>query len=1072
MVRCRASQPGGRSASRPLRRLRQAAAALTPALLLLLPTAAAPATAPAAAPVLTTARAVHDLPAAQAARSLPVHLVATITFYDAPGHTLFVEDASGAVFVNSSHPYDPALQAGDLVQIDGVTQESYRTAVAATPTIRILARGQPLVPHPTSYQQLMSGQVDCQYVSIRGIVQSGGLEGDARVGRLANFEVLLPGGTVAVNVKDFRGLDFASLMDSEVQVSGVVGGDFDGRWQLMSSILYSAGTSEIKLLHRPAIRPLDLPLTGIDNIMQTRFVVDQSRRLRLEGTVTSYDPGYSVLIQQGDRSLLALTRQNSPVPLGSVVDLIGFADNRNYGPMLRDAEIFPTGRFAHVAPQPASYADAADGALSDTLITLRGRVLSEEHGELADSLVLLVDGHPVDVVMGTRQQRRIPDVPPGTTIAVTGICRMQQSQSRARPLLFRLEMRGAPDLQLLARPPWWSVRHLLLVVGALFGISMCITAWAVLLRRRVLKQSRQIERSMRIEQQRSRLLEQVNSQTPLDDLLADICTSIEGLAPEFACSCSLVDQRAAHGTPAQPTAAPADSLYEALLTDSRGRSMGVFRATHRHGLPPSPQQRETLAIGTGLANLAVNQRRLYQELNHHSTHDQLTALPNRRLCDARLDRALADAAQQQGRVCVAYIDLDHFKEVNDRYGHKVGDLYLQAIASRLGGAVRPTDLLARIGGDEFLLIATGLHGLEDGEACKQRLQACFNDTFVLDGIRLRGSASIGIAMFPDHGTTAEELRRHADAAMYRAKQEERKERARTPAGAPPEMFSPSEIEAALAARHFRLYYQPQFSPQGRLRGLEALLRLYDPVLGIIPPDAFIGTAERSDAILPLGSWVLRQALADAALWQLPSLPSVKMVVNISARQIEQPDFVEQVVRALADSNIPASILELEITERTLVRHAGYAAEKLSCLRALGVRISLDDFGTEFSSLNMLHRLPLDTLKIDRSFVRAMRTEPAVLCVIEAIVQMARSMSKRIVAEGVETRQDVQTLLALGEMDLQGFAFSRPLSPDQVATHLPAWASGPTTPTGEDAPLATPLRPYALELQDQQPLEIG
>jgi len=201
----------------------------------------------------------------------------------------------------------------------------------------------------------------------------------------------------------------------------------------------------------------------------------------------------------------------------------------------------------------------------------------------------------------------------------------------------------------------------------------------------------------------------------------------------------------------------------------------VFRVANTARRQFSEEEQEMLSVGASLANLAVNQRRLYQKLNYGSMHDQLTGLPNRRLSDAHLDLTLLEAAQQQMRVGVAYIDVDRFKQVNDKYGHKVGDLYLQQIAARLNAKVRSTDVLARIGGDEFLLTATELDSIEDGESCKMRLQSCFDDLFVLDGIRIRGSASIGLAVYPDHGTTSEELKRHADMEMYRAKQQNRSE---------------------------------------------------------------------------------------------------------------------------------------------------------------------------------------------------------------------------------------------------------------------------------------------------------
>jgi EAL domain-containing protein (putative c-di-GMP-specific phosphodiesterase class I) len=298
-------------------------------------------------------------------------------------------------------------------------------------------------------------------------------------------------------------------------------------------------------------------------------------------------------------------------------------------------------------------------------------------------------------------------------------------------------------------------------------------------------------------------------------------------------------------------------------------------------------------------------------------------------------------------------------------------------------------------------------------------------------------------VFPDHGTTAEELKRHADIEMYFAKHHgrvEEEEQAPEVSG-PPALFSRADLEAALAADQFKVFYQPQFSSFGQLRGLEALIRLEDPVLGLVPPNSFIVIAEASDFIVQLGAWVLRQALSDAVAWRIERMPGVRIVVNIAARQIEQPDFADQVLSALKEFGVAGQSLELEITERTVVQDIQNAVHQLSLIRSHGVTISLDDFGIEHSSLSVLHRLPFDTVKVDRSFVHAIDSEPGVLPVIEAIVSLGRSMGKRIVAEGVETEQQIATLLQIGDMDFQGYAFSPPVPADTIASNLDGWSNG-------------------------------
>jgi diguanylate cyclase (GGDEF)-like protein len=551
----------------------------------------------------------------------------------------------------------------------------------------------------------------------------------------------------------------------------------------MRTNVYLSSREEMQVLRPPKVRPIELPLTRINDVIPKKSVLDTSERVRVRGTVTFYEPGITLILEHDGQSLPVATRQIDPIPLGAEVDAIGFPDDHAYGPALIEANFFPTSGHQELQPQPVSYAQAVGGLYSDDLVELRGRVLSEVHGSLSDAMVVMVDGHPVNVLLWTSQGRRMPDLAPGTLVRVRGICRITPTGFWGKPVLFRLDMRQGADLTVVAQPSWWTVTHLLYVLGALLVVALGIMAWAIVLRGRVAEQAARIERAMRMQQERSRLLEEINSEVPLEQLLADIGASVEAMVPGVHCACELIEseretepkedhrgdpeRHESHGN--AESIRDSAAAFETPLTDSKGHRVGSFRV---HAPAPrqfTPEEQEMLSLGTSLANVAINQRRLYQQLNHGSMHDQLTGLPNRRLSEAHLDLTLLAASQQQTRVGVAYIDIDRFKQVNDCYGHKIGDLYLQQIAARLSAKVRSCDVLARIGGDEFLLTATELSGVEDGESYKERLQSCFEDPFVLDGVRVEGSASIGMAVYPDHGTTADVLRRHADLEMYRTK---------------------------------------------------------------------------------------------------------------------------------------------------------------------------------------------------------------------------------------------------------------------------------------------------------------
>jgi diguanylate cyclase (GGDEF)-like protein len=734
---------------------------------------------------LTKAGEVHNLPPELAAQSIPVHLIATVSYYEPAESTLFVADASGAVYVSTTHPYP--LHRGDLVRIDGVTAKSYRTIVAS-PSFQVIGTSH-LTPHPIrnfqAYRELMAGKWDCQYVVMRGTVRSAQVESHSTNNTVLEMEVSMPGGIVQSYLQDFHGIDVSKLDGAEVELSGIAAGDFNAKWQLMHSVIYSSDAHDLHIVNEPKVTVASLPLTSIDDVMQTHSVSDRTERIRVRGAVTFYHGGNAVVIQQNDRSLFANTRQIEDVPLGSVVDLVGFADEGGYGPSLFQTQIFPTGQFAPIQPVPVSYAEAISGIHSDNLVSIKGRLISQMHSVSSDDLSLMVDDHAVTVGLQLPgSDERLPQMPIGAILAVTGICRITPTNvwgtTGMSPMLFQINIRSRDDIRILALPSWWTVAHLLFVVGALLVVSLLIAFWAMILRRRIAQQTGTIKRTMHLERERSRLLEAINSETPLEQLLASICDCVQSLAPRLRCSCAVSDLSIGSRGPAQPLQIgklPSPIVFQAALTDSKGREMGTFQAGINDPDLLSKFEAEVLQVGTGLASLAVNQRRIYQELNYTSTHDQLTSLPNRRLSDMTLESALSEAAASGTRLGVAYIDVDLFKDVNDRYGHKIGDLYLQQIAQRLASQIRSTDKLARIGGDEFLLIANAVKSVEDLDAYKSRLENCFSHPFTLDGCHISGSASIGVAVFPDQGRDAEALKRNADNAMYAAKRRRRAEQA-------------------------------------------------------------------------------------------------------------------------------------------------------------------------------------------------------------------------------------------------------------------------------------------------------
>ncbi len=420
-----------------------------------------------------------------------------------------------------------------------------------------------------------------------------------------------------------------------------------------------------------------------------------------------------------------------------------------------------------------------------------------------------------------------------------------------------------------------------------------------------------------------------------------------------------------------------------------------------------------------------------EHVRHLAHYDALTDLPNRTLFNDRLGQALIQAHRNRCKAAVMFLDLDRFKVINDTLGHSVGDLLLQEAALRLKGCVREGDTVSRQGGDEFVVLLPEIADEEDVYAVAQKLLNAIAQSFMLDGHELHVSASIGVSFYPNDGADAETLMKNADVAMYRAKEMGRNNyqfyHADMNARSFERLAMETSIRRALEREQFELYYQPRIEALGGvIVGVEALIRWHHPDLGLILPAQFIPLAEETGLILPIGEWVLRIAAAQGKAWQQAGLPPLFVAVNVSARQFRQADFAGKVSRILQDTGFDPHCLELELTETTLMTHAEENIETLKKLKETGIRIAIDDFGTGYSSLGYLKRLPVDILKIDRSFVSDVTDNRDDAAIVEAIIAMARSLALHVIAEGVETVEQSQFLQARKCDEMQGYYFSHPL----------------------------------------------
>jgi diguanylate cyclase (GGDEF)-like protein len=427
-----------------------------------------------------------------------------------------------------------------------------------------------------------------------------------------------------------------------------------------------------------------------------------------------------------------------------------------------------------------------------------------------------------------------------------------------------------------------------------------------------------------------------------------------------------------------------------------------------------------------------------EQLTRQAFRDALTGLPNRALFMDRLTHGLTRARRRHEHVAVLFLDLDRFKVINDTLGHTVGDQLLVEVSNRLGSSLRPGDTVARLGGDEFGLLLEDVADAETAELVALRIEAELARPLIFEGREVFVTSSIGIALSSERLGTPEEVLRDADLAMYHAKA---KGKARheifdgtMSAPALDRMDLEMDLRSAITNRDFRLHYQPILRLEtGRIVEVEALIRWQHEKRGLLQPDAFIGLTEETGLIVPIGQWVLTEACRQARAWQIefPRTPALGMSVNLSAKQFQNPKLVEEITDALTMSGLDPACLKLEITESVVMQDVPATLAKLHELKDLGIRLAIDDFGTGYSSLGYLKRFPVDTLKIDRSFVKGLSHEGGDSAIVRAVVTVAKSLNMDVTAEGIETDQQRLELKALGCEFGQGFLFGRPLTPEHL-----------------------------------------
>ena len=447
-----------------------------------------------------------------------------------------------------------------------------------------------------------------------------------------------------------------------------------------------------------------------------------------------------------------------------------------------------------------------------------------------------------------------------------------------------------------------------------------------------------------------------------------------------------------------------------------------------------------MGMGSGHDLLQEITRRKQAHLYQLAHFDSLTGLPNRLLFADRFQNACLNAQRTGHAVALMFIDLDRFKFINDTLGHPSGDVLLKEVARRLVGSVRKSDTVARLGGDEFTIIVGNLSEAGDCALIADKVMASLKLPVPVLGTKIDVTASMGIALFPKDDASTEDLIRKADIALYKAKEEGRGRYVLYDEAMETSIFQRIGLEAdlrqALERKEFALHYQPQQElASGRIVGVEALVRWWHPRLGLVSPAKFIPVAEETGLIVPLGEWVLREACRQQVAWRSLGYAGLRMAVNISGVQFQQPGFYDMVRQAIDESGIRPEDLELELTESMVMGYGDSMLNTLEGLRALGVKLALDDFGTGYSSLGYLRRFPLDRLKIDQCFIRHMDRIPANLAIVKAVIALGKTLDLQIIAEGIETDSELALIAASDCREIQGYHISRPLPANELLDWL-------------------------------------
>jgi diguanylate cyclase (GGDEF)-like protein len=726
---------------------------------------------------LTTLKQIHALTNAEASKGLPVAFEATVTYARAFARTSFMQDGDAAIFVLI--PQDAKLKPGDRVLVRGTTRPSFRPIVVSE-SITLLHHGALPDPVSTSYDELIQSQHDAMRVTVHAVVRT--VDFMSSKGQSIFLRMIADDGYIDALVEGSDANMLKDLLDAEVEVTGVAAGSFDNKMQMTGIQLHVSSMADVKILKRAGTSPWNLPATPMDTIVTGYRLHDLAARVRVHGTITYYQPGSAVVLQDGAKSLWIGTRTFNDLKIGDLADAIGFPEVRDGFLTLARSEVEDDHVRAPIVPLPSSWQSLT---LNDTnnfghvydLVSIEGRVVTETREALQDQYVLMSDGHLTTAIYrrsdeaGPAQAMKM--IPLGSEVRVSGICVLENSNPFNGPVPFDILLRSTDDITVVAKPSLLNIRNLVIVVGLLLVVVALVGAkgWSAerKLRQKTAALAMRIEKeasiersSALLEQKRSRILEDINGSQPLASILEKIVKMVSFCLDDAPCWCEVANGSMVGNCPSEPHNL---RIVRVSVDSHAGLALGALFAALAPQTPPSTLETDALSGGARLATLAIETRRLYSDLRHRSEFDLLTDIHNRFSLHKRLD-VLIQEAGPSGIFGIIYVDLDKFKPINDNFGHHVGDVYLQEVARRMNDKLLGCDMLARLGGDEFAALVSLQHGRSDLNKIVARLESCFDAPFIIEGHVIKGSASIGKAVYPEDGVTNDDLLNAADASMY------------------------------------------------------------------------------------------------------------------------------------------------------------------------------------------------------------------------------------------------------------------------------------------------------------------